>query len=350
MSGDSLVDEMAARLTASTRRQLKAHELLGLLVELRPELATDAQRYQRLGDVLAELEGRELVAPSNERARHLGANLPSVVTLLTTPAPARPDNPALRFPWVEEMAWMARMRALPAGRLDRLCRLSDWIAANRGRSPVPERERSLEIFNQDKVLGQLVDGILHNRPAVVEALAIYRCHPPMAVAAVEGSSGRTVLVVENGTPFHSALRAARHHAAAGVPIEIGWIAYGAGGQLAAIVPSLVDLHPRPTAIRYFGDLDPDGLRFPAAGAISCETAGLPPLQPAQRLYELLLDRGTPQTKKQNRSTNWPAEGMAWLSEPLASRLRQACAPGEWLPQEWVGIEVLTADSSWCSLD
>jgi hypothetical protein len=349
VSGDRLVDEMAARLAATTRRRLEIHQLLGLLVELRPELATDALRYQRLGDALAELERRELVAPSNERARQLGADLPSSVTLLTTPARARRDNPALRFPWVEEMAWVASIRVLPAEQLHRLCRLSDWIAANRGRSPIPERERSLEIFAQDKVLGRLVDGILGNRPAVVEALAIERCHPPMAVAAVEGSLGRTVLVVENGTPFHSALRAARHHVASGVAVEIGWIAYGAGAQLEAIIPSLADLQPRPTAIRYFGDLDREGLRFPAAGAITCEAAGLPPLRPAHRLYELLLDRGKPQKKDQNRPTTWPPDGLAWLGEPLASQLHQTCSVGEWLPQEWVGIETLTADSCWCSL-
>lgn len=350
MSGDSLVDEMAARLEANSRRQLDVHELLGLLVELRPELATDAQRYQRLGDVLVELERRALITPSNARARRLlGADLPSSVTLTTTPARTPRGNPALRYPWVEEMAWIASNRALPTRQLDALCRVSEWIAANRGRSPIPERERSLEIFGEDKVLGPLVDGILRSRPAVVDALAIYRCHPPMAVAAVEGSSGRTVLVVENGTPFHSALRAARHHVAAGLPVEIGWIAYGAGGQLEAIVPSLADRQPRPTAIHYFGDLDPEGLRFAAAGAIRCKAAGLPPLQPAHRLYQLLLDRGRPQKKDQKRPPSWPAEGLDWLGEPLASQLRQACAAGEWLSQEWVGIEVLTADPSWCSL-
>jgi hypothetical protein len=348
VSGDRLVDEMAARLAATARRQLRIHDLLGLLVELRPELATDAQRYRRLGDVLAELERRELVALSTERARHLGADLPSSITLLTTPARARRDNPALRFPWVEEMAWVASSRALPAEQLDRLCRLSDWIAANRGRSPIPERERSLEIFGKDKVLGRLVDGILRSRHAVVEALAIERCHPPMAFAAVDGSPGGTVLVVENGTPFHSALRAARHHVASGVPVEIRWIAYGAGEQLGAIIPSLADLRPRPAAISYFGDLDPEGLRFAAAGATSCEAAGLPPLRPAQRLYQLLLDRGRPQRKDRSRPTTWPAEGLAWLGEPLAGHLGRTCGPGEWLPQEWVGIEILTTDTRWCS--
>jgi hypothetical protein len=347
VSGDQLVNEMAARLAATTRRQLKVHELLGLLVELRPELATDGQRYRRLGDVLAELERRELIAASNERARHLGAILPSTVTLLTTPARTRRDNPALRFPWVEELAWVAGSRALPTGLFDRLCRVSDWIAANRGRPPVPERERSLEIFDQDKVLGLLVDGVFRDRPAVVDALAIYRCHPPMAVARVEGSSGGIVLVVENSTSFDSALRAARHHVSAGAPVEIGWIAYGAGEQVASIVPSLSDLQPRPTAIRYFGDLDPEGLRFPAAGAVSCEANSLPRLEPAHRLYEILLDRGRPRGKDRKRSTGWPPDGLAWLGESLANRLRQTCAPGEWLPQEWVGVEILTADPCWC---
>lgn len=347
MSDDQLVDELAARLAATARRRVRVPEVLTLLVELRPELATEGQRYRRLGDVLTELVRRGLVTTSNQRVRYLGASLPSTVTLLTTPVRARRDNPALRFPWVEELAWVAGSRALPTGQFDLLCRLSDWIAANRGRPSVPVRERSLEIFDRDKVLGLLIDGILRDRPAVIDGLAVYRCHPPMAVARVEGSSGRTVLVVENGTTFDSALRAARHHVAAGARVEIGWIAYGAGEQLASIIPSVGDLRPHPKAILYFGDLDPEGLRFPAAGAVSCEANALPQLKPARLLYEILLDRGRPHTKDGKRSMSWPAAGLAWLGEPLASRLRQTCAPGEWLPQEWVGIEILTADPSWC---
>lgn len=140
--------------------------------------------------------------------------------------------------------------------------------------------------------------------------------------------------------------AARRHVSVGRPVGIGWVACGASGQLEAIIASLAGLQPAPTALCYFGDLDPEGLRLLAAAAKSCNAAGLPPLRPADRLYELLLDVGTPQQKVQ--PTDWPQPGLNWLGEPLAARLAQRLASGQCFAQEWIGIEILSADPSWCT--
>jgi hypothetical protein len=342
---DPLVDEIAARLPERAGRRLPIDDLMRDLVDLRPELGTASDRYVRLAEIVGVLTQRDLVIPSKGRIIRQGVVLPRSVVVAGGRDTARPaDNPARRFPWVVEMAWAADGPRRPPDVHRRLTLLSEWIAAHPHPRPVPVRERSLEVFGDDKVLERMLDGMLRTRAETDAALAVERVHPPMAVAEIEGAAGRRVLVVENGTTFHSVVRAARGHAATGAPVAIRWVGYGAGEQLSAILPSLGALAPE--AISYFGDLDPEGLRFAATGARRGSEAGLPELTPARVLYGRLLDRGRPQRKKAPAS--WPAAGLEWLGPDLAARLRGQLGDGVWLAQEWVGLEVLEADSTWCT--
>jgi hypothetical protein len=241
------------------------------------------------------------------------------------------------------MAWAAGGRRRSTTDQRRLEAISRWIAANPDRTAVPVRERSLEIFGEDKALDSLADGLLREHPEAWAALSIERVYPPMAVGDVEGATGREVLVVENGTTFHSVLRAARTHVAQGVPVRYRWIGFGVGRQLRAIVPSLLDL--RPSAVDYFGDLDARGLTIAAEGARACRDCGLADLRPSPVLYGELLERGRPQPTK--APAHWPPEGMTWIGDELATRLRARLGTTAWLAQEWVGVEALSRSADWC---
>jgi hypothetical protein len=341
---DPVADDVATWIASGTARRIPVESLMPRLVALRPELATSADRYHRLRAVVDELVRRGVVEPSKAHDTRLGARLPRSLRV-TGRTPAAVENPARRFPWVPDMAWAADGPRRPAVIHDQLVDISTWIAAHPQPAPVPVRERSLELFGDDKVLDRLLSRVLRGR-AAVEALAIEQVHPPMAYSEVAGAVGRRVLVVENGTTFHSALRAARHHVAAGVPVAVRWVGYGAGGQMEAIVPSLC--HLVPDELSYFGDLDPEGLGFAARGAVRARAAQLPPLAPATVLYRWLLDRGRPQRKA--RPAPWPADGLAWLGPDLAARLVATLGEGAWLAQEWVGTTALEADPTWCRAD
>lgn len=339
-----LADELGAALSGQRRVKVVLDELAEMVVDLHPELATASDRYARLAEAAEELAARGVVEPSRRRVARQGAVLPAFVRVVGN-RPARPtDNPAPRFPWVEEMAWAASGPRRPPDQQRQLEHLSRWIAANRGRPTVPTRERSLEIFGDDKLLDGLVGGTLAGHRATVDALAVEPVHPPMAVTPVVGATGRDVLVVENGTPFHSALRAAGSHVAAGRAVRYGWVGYGAGQQLPAIVPSLLTLSP--TAVHYIGDLDANGLAIAAGAAARCAELGLPPLRPARRLYGLLLERGRPQPARR-APVEWPEPGLAWLGADLAARVETVLGTTHWLAQEWVGLELLTAEATWC---
>lgn len=341
--GDVLADALATALTGAAGRRLPIDDVMGRLLSLRPELGTDADRYRQLAAILDSLAERgDIVLTKGRTVRH-GTSLPTSVRVGGATPPIRVEDPARRFPWVPQMSWAAGGSRRRADVHENLVALSTWIARHPAPRSAPVRERSLEVLGDDKALGRMLTGVLAGHPETVAALAVEVVHPPMAVAEIEQAHGRTVLVVENGTTFHSVVRAARCHVAAGVPVAVRWVGFGVGRQLATLVPSLADLSPPPTAMAYFGDLDPAGLTIAAEGAHACAVAGLPPLRPATCLYGWLLDRGRPQPRSAHA---WPAAGLDWLGAGLCQRV-EAELKEAWLAREWVGVDVLRSDPTWC---
>jgi len=311
-----------------------------LLVELQPELVVAPGRFARLGEVLAALSAGDVLVPAKNLVARHGVLLPNSVLICRDPVLKRP-NPATTYPWVPVLGWCGDGRPWPDATFRKLTRVSDWLARNPGRLLVPVRERSLEILEEDKTLGRLLEGPL-GRADVIQELAVEFVHPPMAVTEVGGVAGRGVLVVENGTTFHSLVRAATVHAGSGLDVAWRWIGYGAGRQLGSILPSLADREP--STLAYFGDLDPEGLEIAAEGAAACREGRLPELRPHAALYEALLSTGRPQRRPSRKM--WPERGLAWLGPILADRVREILPDDLWLAQEWVGLERLLADRLW----
>lgn len=95
-------------------------------------------------------------------------------------------------------------------------------------------------------------------------------------------------------------------------------------------------------IRYFGDLDEDGLRIPRNASQAAAELGLPPVLPAVGLYRRLFDHGLPQ----DRTPVTPiiaAELSSWLPDKLAERAAACLGAGQRLAQEAVGRDLLIQD-------
>jgi len=256
-------------------------------------------------------------------------------SLLRPPAPLRQrERPALRHPWCADLAWAS---GTDGPTFELLLRLDRWLTANPDPPPAPVKERSLEIWDDEKLLDRLLRGPLRGRP--IPGLRIVVVHPPLVVERISEAGGG--LLVENATTWWSLVTAGRHHVGNGAPATVGWVAYGAGNQVGAAVPGLARL--RPTSLWYFGDLDARGLRFAVDAARAAAEAGLPPVRPHHWLYETLLTVGRPQKRKVEWT--WPEAGLAWLGPQTGDRVA-ATLPHTWLAQEWVGTRALTDDASW----
>lgn len=333
-------------LRGRSSRRVPIDLAIAALIEVRPDLATSSERFRLLSGALDELAAVGAVTPTTTRVRRGDVALPTSFVLEDAQPRSFTPNRATSHPWVADLRWVAGVTRLPEPTLERLIRLNRWLANNRNRSIAPVRERSLEIFDDDKVLEKLLrrGGVLAAPGRLPAELRVEIVHPPMAVERIPGSSGRGLLVVENGTTFRSVVRAAQFHAAAG-PIDLGWVGYGSGEQLTAILPSVAGLNPPPVFIGYFGDLDPKGLTIAAAGA-AVELDGLPSLAPNRLLYRWLLGHGRPQ--RNTKRGAWPEPGLGWLGPELSDELHRRLADDGWLAQEWVNIDLLLASRDWTS--
>jgi len=76
--------------------------------------------------------------------------------------------------------------------------------------------------------------------------------------------------------------------------------------------SIADLGRAVTEVRYFGDLDENGLRIPASAGLMAERAGLPPVRPATGLYSAMFAQGNPRPGQRRVPADTAASLVAWL--------------------------------------
>jgi hypothetical protein len=208
------------------------------------------------------------------------------------------------------------------------------------RPTVPMRERSLELFGDEKRLDRLAATRLFTSGALT--LALLRCHSvpiPFVsqwVPGVPDPRGTALLIAENHHTYASLLEVTRHSATLGGPGR--HIGYGTGGQFPSAVLSVPLLVPAPRRIVYFGDVDLKGLQIPAAANANARHAGLPDVVAAIPMYELLFEaqRRCPASPV---SASVAAEAAAWLG-PLAGQACEALVGGFRFSQEAVGYELL----------
>lgn len=209
------------------------------------------------------------------------------------------------------------------------------------RPSVPVRERSLELFGDEKKLDALTATRLFTSGALT--LDLLRCHSvpiPFVSQWVPGISdprGTALLIAENHHTYVSLLEVTRRRAAVG---GLGrHVGYGTGGQFPSAVLSVPLLSPIPERIVYFGDVDLKGLQIPVSANAAAASSGLPSVVPALPLYELLfeLQRERPASPVAPKHA---ANVAGWLG-PFADRAAAVLVAGVRLPQEAVGYDVLS---------
>lgn len=333
MSDDPLADAVGQQLAEWPRQRITLTELVDVVVSGRPELNASVDLGPRLAEVVHALVAAGVVQPAQRQTIFRGVRLPVSLTRPVATKPNR-ERPALRHPWRADLAWAAETHGVT---FEQLRKLDHWLTANPDPPLAPLKERSLEIWGDEKLLDRLRRAAL--REHMPDALRIVVVHPPLVVERI--SDARGGLVVENATTWSSLVSVGREHVARGTPTSIGWIAYGAGNQVAAAVPGLAARAP--TSLWYFGDLDAKGLEFAAEAAKAAIGEGLPILRPHPWLYETLLDSGRPQPRR--TVWTWKQSGLTWLGPELGQRVASELST-TWLAQEWVSAHLLRRDAGW----
>jgi hypothetical protein len=332
---------LAAALEAWPKRTVRLAELWQLWAAADPESLGQADRRTALAAAIARLAADGLASPSVAMDRSASPALPVRLTLPKTAQAPSPAELARATAWRPELCWAAAAR-LTSGQVVALQAVNSWLRdCGRDTDVVPLRERSLEILGHEKALDRLVRTSLFGVGRLTfELLRTFRSHPPLP--AIRVGDGPVLLVVENEDTFSTLLTCARRDAG-----EIGWVAWGAGGAFEASVRSVGDIRPRIEIVRYFGDLDYDGLRIPANASATAAAEGLPPVLPADGLYARLLESGIPQPGQPVPDDSAIADAISWLasghnSSPTASAATAEALlrAGRRIPQEALGIRQL----------
>lgn len=342
MTLSSLAQLLADCVVASRTQQVEVAALYDAAVAFDRSLATAPTARAEIRAALDELVAAKLVVfPSS--ARHFD-------TRDAPPLPMwvrRPPRERVRRTTRGVRVWPPALEAAGriASRAEEISLLETTAAFLRdggtSRPSVPMRERSLELFGDEKRFDRLIATRLFTSGALT--LDLFRCHMvpiPFVSQWVPGASdarGTALLIAENHHTYASLLEATRLSAAVGGPAR--HVGYGTGGQFPSAVLSVPLLVPRPERIVYFGDVDLKGLQIPAVASNNAKISDLPAVVPAFPLYELLFE--APYRRPAAPvSPAVAAEASAWLG-PLAKSARDALVEGIRIPQESVGYDLLT---------
>lgn len=243
--------------------------------------------------------------------------------------------------WAAELAFLKHVRV--GVEPEDLLRLNHYFTATgRDRAVVPIKERSLQIFGDEKRLDALLATSLFQSDRLT--LDLLRCTivgEPLGWKRGPGpAANRPIIVIENAATWHSYCRWNAERCL------FSAVVYGKGFQSAASVQYLADVFSelggqRP--VQYFGDLDPPGLEIPQLATAYALAHGLPKLEPHLWSYRQLLQVG------QGKETDWegdPADPLCveWLGN-LAEPGLELFARGKRLAQEHIGWEFLSGQAS-----
>ncbi|QSE87853.1 hypothetical protein JWS13_04125 (plasmid) [Rhodococcus pseudokoreensis] len=336
---------LAALLEEAERRTVVLDELWDMWAKSDPGGIGRPERRANLADAIEELRAANLVTPSKSIDK---SALPYLPTRVTLPAPANsPTATALArsIIWRPELAWALSAR-LTVGQVQTLSTINIWLRDNSHKDDeLPLRERSLEVFGHEKVLDKAINTTLFGPGRItLDMLRTFRTHPPLAGTRV--GDGPVLLVVENDNTFHSIRAALQGQVNESSWGTVGYVAWGAGGAFEASVRSTGDVQGI-TRVRYFGDIDIDGLRIPRSAAATAAREGLPPVLPAYALYQMLLDTDVRQQHRSHVIAPVAAEVAAWLDRPqLVSDVTALLGAAVRIPQEALTATTLVQQRTW----
>ncbi len=253
-----------------------------------------------------------------------------------------PGRPEASFD-LASIAWSPKLAFLTTSRIcvapEDLLKLNTFLLNHHeSRSAVPIKERSLEIFGDEKRLDALLSTSLfrNGRLDLKNDLHCELVGEPLGwKRGPAEASAQPIIVIENAGTWHSYCRwnAERKCFSA--------VVYGCGNRFADGVHYLADIFTElggPRRVFYFGDVDPQGLLIPQEASGRAQAAGLPAVEPHLWSYRQLLrmDFG--------RGQLWDGEPPSsslcdWLLD-LAEPTRELFATGHRFAQERVGWEFL----------
>lgn len=328
------MSEFLKLLQAGRRKRVPLEELRRHYFSLFPEVQNSPDRGARLLDALRELEtAGALSLPAAGSWEKLGAPpLPLWVLLKREPnAEARQNLRGVT--WVPELGFWTELRP---GQLEALFAINEFLLRRRGTLlAVPIKERSLEIFGDEKRLdGMCAGDSLFGGRLPLSTLGCFRVPQPLPYRLAD-APGKPVLVVENHNSFWSFgewNHTAKRYAA---------IVYGSGEAFRLTGRALRQVLHEVSGVGalYLGDVDPKGIGIPL-DFNRAAAADEPKVTPALEWYAWLLANGHQRERPECQSADGEA-AASWVGPDVGAAIAELWRAGRWIPQEALGFEQLS---------
>jgi len=324
-----MTDSFLLALRTSRRKRVLLADLRRQWLDAHPEQLQHPERDTLLLAALRELEAQgHLTLPARGSFEQLGnPPMPKFVTLLSLPG-ILPSEDWLCISWLPELGFWTD---LTTSELVTAKAINEWLVCRRGKFlRVPLRERSLEIFGDEKYLDSRVrQNALFSGRLPLASIGAFLVPHPLPYRAAD-APGRPILVVENHHTYWSLAEwnmQVRRYAA---------VVYGAGKAFCSSGLALQEAirECRADGAQYFGDLDPAGISIPLRFNDTNEVTVLPSVD----LYRFAVSHGTRRTSVR-RVSNDMKDARRWLPE-LYEQICSLWNAGYWIPQETLGTEQL----------
>ncbi|MFJ4322685.1 Wadjet anti-phage system protein JetD domain-containing protein [Streptomyces tricolor] len=308
-----------------------------------PGTARGEDSRTALATLLEELSDAGTLRLPHGQRHKWDAGRPALPEQIRLPAVAlrKPAPVTTRRSYRPELDWVHTAYLTSAHHED-LALINRWFRdiSNRPalRVPIPLRERSYEIFHDEKRLDGLLSGALFAPGRLtLEQLGTFREPPPLAYRLL--GDGDTLLVAENSDTY-----ATLRDLLTPNPGRTRAVAFGSGRAFEASIETVKEIHGI-QRISYYGDLDAEGLSIPARASVTATQCGLPSVEPASALYDLLLSHAS--TPGQMVSDERAHTLTAWLPPRLRQRTHEVLLSGRRIAQEATNRNQLADDATWC---
>jgi hypothetical protein len=330
---------MADSLAAWPRRRVQLAELWELLDQVDPSSRMGIRRRRILSELITELAAAQ-VAELPALRSYDRSEIPALPKFLILPRDSPVPGPRKAVVWHPSLAWVPQA-GLTRSQMYVIEQVNQWLHHSRDHLVVPSRERSLEVFSDEKALDRLIGTALFGPGRL--SLELLRCRRVAPRLHCESAGdGDLLLVMENSDTFDSLLTVLRGRG----DHRVGLVGWGAGTGFEASILSIAHIDRAITEIRYFGDLDENGLRVPANAAALATSAGLPSVRPATGLYEVMFRQGTPLPGRRKLSAEAADDLASWLAPDHHQQAARLLVTGERLAQEAAGLAYLSRHEDW----
>ena len=242
------------------------------------------------------------------------------------------------FDWSPPLAFVAKARVNVS--FDTLVRIDRFFRepAGANRRSIPIKERSLQIFGDEKRLDELFRGsvLFGEGRLTLDGLACFIVPEPLPWSRGLCASG-PVIVLENAATWESYRQWDR------CSPRFSAIVYGGGDRFREGVGYLKEVFEEiggERTVVYFGDLDAAGLRIPRTADDKARASGLPPILPHRWSYRQLFDLPERQELRKADGCQPPLPAdLEWLGD-MAEEARTLMSRYGRLAQEWVNLDLL----------